>query len=82
MVASLALHAGVVLDVVAIGQSACVVTDDEGILTLNTASLCSFQTILDDTGIGASIEYEGSTAELANSPLIDAAIILDLASTI
>jgi len=56
VVASLALHAGVVLDVVAVGQSASLVAaEDEWCLALHAAGLLGLETIFDDTGIGASI---------------------------
>ena len=55
MVARLALHAGVVLDVVAVGQSASAVAEDKRGLALHAASLSGKEAIFDDTGIGASI---------------------------
>jgi hypothetical protein len=83
VVASIALHTGVILHVIAVGKGAAFITADyEGGLTEDAAGGLGLQAVLDHTCIGKRIEDERRVAELASTAFVHAAVISWLAALI
>ena len=79
VVARLALHTSVVLDVVAVLESAGSASYNEGAFTLKAARSVELEAVLDDAEVGDGVEDEGLSAVLAFTSLVDAADLLGLA---